>query len=172
MKGKMAIFNLVKKNEIWWQDLKRVKRINDKKVSWNWFKNEFKKEYLSKYYYEGKAKEFYELRLGSISMHEFCTKFLSLLRYVPYLNEEKPKIQIFLGCLPKFYKDKLEFDAPKTFYEAMRKAKLTCDQSKSKSENPYNFKRRDGSSFKRRDFNPFNKHKVSRKTPLRKNNQQ
>ena len=94
-----------------------------------------------------------------MSMHDFCTKFLSLLRYVPYLNEEKPKIQRFLGFLPKFYKDKLEFDAPKTLYEAMRKAKLTYDQSKSKSENPYNFKRRDASSFNRREFKPFNKHK-------------
>ena len=63
MKGKMAIFNLVGKANIWWQDLKREKQINDRKVSWNWFKKEFKKEYLSEYYYEGKAKEFYDLRL-------------------------------------------------------------------------------------------------------------
>ena len=82
MKEKMAIFNLVRKAEIWWQDLKREKRINDKKVNWKLFTNKFKREYLSEYYYEGKAKEFYELRLGSMSMHEFCTKFLSLLRYV------------------------------------------------------------------------------------------
>ena len=41
----------------------------------------------------------------------------------------------------------------------MRNSKLTYDQSKSKNENPYNFKKRDGSSFKRRDFKPSNKHK-------------
>ena len=45
----------------------------------------------------------------------------------------------------------------------MRKAKLTYDQSKTKTENPYNFKRRDGSSFKRREFKPFNKHKSFQK---------
>ena len=95
-----------------------------------------------------------------MSMHDFCTKFVSLLRYVPYLNEEKPKIQIFLGCLPNFYKDKLEFDELKTLYEAMRQAELTYDQSKSKSENPFNFKRRDGHGFKRREFKPFIKHKI------------
>ena len=172
MKGKLAIFNLVQKADIWWQDLKRAKSINDKKVSWNWFKKEFKMEYLSEYYYEGKAKEFYELRLGSMSMHDLCTKFLSLLRYVPYLNEEKPKIQRFLSSLPNFYKDKLEFDEPKTLYEAMRKDKLTCDQSKSKNENPFNFKRRDGNGFKRREFKLFNKHKSFWKIPLRANNQQ
>ena len=35
MKDKMAIFNPVGKAEIWWQDLKRAKRINDRKLSWN-----------------------------------------------------------------------------------------------------------------------------------------
>ena len=49
----------------------------------------------------------------------------------------------------------------------MRKAKLTYDQSKSKSENPYNFKRRDGSNFKRRDFEPFNKHKSFQKNTFK-----
>ena len=42
----------------------------------------------------------------------------------------------------------------------MRKAKLTYDQSKSKSENPFNFKRRDGNGFKKREFKPFNKHNI------------
>ena len=87
--------------------------------------------------------------------------------YVPYLNEEKPKIQRFLGCLPRFYKHKLKFDEPETLYEAMRKAKLTYDQSKSKSENHYNFKRRDGSSFKRRELKPFNKHKSFQKNTFK-----
>ena len=86
----MVILNLVRKDEIWWKDLKRAKKINNRKVSWNWFKKEFKRGYLSKYYYEGKAKDFYELRMGSMFMHNLCTKFLSLLRYVPYLNGEKP----------------------------------------------------------------------------------
>ena len=47
---------------------------------------------MSKQYYEERAKEFYELKLGSISMKELSNKFLSLLRYVPYIIDEKPKI--------------------------------------------------------------------------------
>ena len=101
-----------------------------------------------------------------MSMHDFCTKFLSQIRQVPYINGEKPKIQRFLGFFPRFYKDKIEFDEPKTLYEVMGKAKLTYDQSKSKSENPYNFKRRDINSFKRREFKPFNKHKSFQKKYL------
>jgi len=40
-------------------------------------------------------------------MKELCSKFLSLLRYVPYIIEEKPKVQRFLSCLPAAFKDKI-----------------------------------------------------------------
>ena len=39
---------------------------------------------MSEKYYEEQAKEFYDLRLGTMSMKELNSKFLSLLRYVPY----------------------------------------------------------------------------------------
>ena len=48
---------------------------------------------MSKQYYEERAKEFYDLRLGTMSMKELNSKFLSLLWYVPYIVDEKPKVQ-------------------------------------------------------------------------------
>ena len=57
-----------------------------------------------------------------MSMKELSSKFLSLLRYVPYVIEEKPKIQKYLSCFPTSFKDIIEFDNPKTFEEAMREA--------------------------------------------------
>jgi len=56
-------------------------------------------------------------------MKDFCSKFLSLLHYVPYIVEENPKIQRFLSCLLASYKDRIEFDNPKTLEEAMCKEK-------------------------------------------------
>ena len=56
-----------------------------------------------------------------MSMKELSSKCLSLLRYVPYIIDEKPKIQRFLNCLPTSFKDRIEFDNPKTLEEAMRK---------------------------------------------------
>jgi hypothetical protein len=53
----------------------------------------FKKQYLYEQYYEGKSKEFYELKLGNLTMKDLCSKLLSLLHYVPYIVDEKPKIQ-------------------------------------------------------------------------------
>ena len=88
----MAIYNISGKVDIWWQDLKRVKGIKEKGINWSTFKRYFKNKFLFERYYEERAKEFYELKLGSMTMKDLNSKFLSLLRYVPYLVDDKPKV--------------------------------------------------------------------------------
>ena len=84
----------------------------------------FQNKFLFKQYYEERAKEFYELKLGTMNMKELNSKFLSLLRYVPYIVDKKPKVQWFLSYLPYHIKDMIEYENPKTLEEAMRKANL------------------------------------------------
>jgi len=62
-------------------------------LRWHEFKRLFRKKYLSERYYDSKAKEFYELKIGSMTNEEYTTKFLELLRYVSYLKDEKTKVQ-------------------------------------------------------------------------------
>ena len=62
------------------EGLKRVKCIREKNINWSTFKKYFKKKFLSEQYYEERAKEFYELKLGTMNMKELNIKFLSLLR--------------------------------------------------------------------------------------------
>jgi hypothetical protein len=100
MKVRMTIYNLKGKTSIWWQDLKLAKGLKGKQMEWLDFKKYFKKQCLSESYYEIKTKEFYELRLGQMTMDDLINKFLELLRFVPYILEEKVKIQQFLSCLP------------------------------------------------------------------------
>lgn len=50
----MAIYNLTGKADIWWQDLKRIKSIKEKEVTWTMFKSLFKKKFLSEQYFEDK----------------------------------------------------------------------------------------------------------------------
>src|SRR6267378_3543923 len=100
LKARMAIYNLSGKADIWWQDLKQVKGIKEKNINWSTFKKYFKKKFLSEQYYEEQAKEFHELKLGTMNMKELNSKFSSLLRCVPYIVDEKPKVQHFLSCLP------------------------------------------------------------------------
>ena len=75
----MAIYNLTRKTDIWWKDIERVKNIKEKYVTWRSFKKYFKRKIVYKQYYEERDKEFYDLKLGSMSMKELSSKFLSLL---------------------------------------------------------------------------------------------
>lgn len=47
-----------------------------------------------------KTIEIHDLKLGQLTMEEHATKFMSLLRYVPYIREEKAKFQSFMSSLP------------------------------------------------------------------------
>jgi hypothetical protein len=72
----------------------------------------FQKKYLSEKYYDKKMQEFFELKLGSMTMDEYERRFLELLRYVGFIKDEKVKIQIFFSGIPSFYNDKIHFDEP------------------------------------------------------------
>jgi hypothetical protein len=76
--------------------------------------------------------EFFELRLGSMTMAEYEKKFLGLLKYVRFTSDEKVKIQRFLSGLPSFYKEKIKYDETKTLIEAIRKAKYLYEQGQGR----------------------------------------
>ena len=48
----MAIYNLIGKVDIWWQDIKRVKGIKENNINWSTFKKYFKNKFMSAQYYE------------------------------------------------------------------------------------------------------------------------
>eukprot|EP00253_Pinus_taeda_P009990 PITA_09990 len=67
-------------------------------------------------------------------MDEFITRFTSLLRYVPYIREEKAKVQRFISSLPAYMRERIEFDNPKSMDEVIRKARICYQQGKQKGE--------------------------------------
>jgi hypothetical protein len=76
--------------------------------------------------------EFFELKLGNMTMEEYEKKFLELVRYVGFIKDEKVKIQRFLSGIPSFYKDRIQFDEPRTLEEAIRKAKYLYEKNKGR----------------------------------------
>jgi hypothetical protein len=102
-KENIAIFNLNGGDSIWWKDLKDVKGLKESKLTWKQFEKYFRKAYLSKKYYDGKIKELHEHKLGNITMDDYSKRFLELLRYVPYLKDERERTQCFLSGLPQSY---------------------------------------------------------------------
>ena len=97
-------------------------------MEWSDFKKFFKNQYLSEIYYERKTKEFYELRLRKMTMDDLINKFLELLRFVPYIKEDKVKTQRFLIYLTQYYKDMIEYDNLKSLKKVFIKARMCYDQ--------------------------------------------
>ena len=86
--------------------------------------------YSSHRYYDGKAKELYEFKMRFMTNEEYTTKFLELLRYVPYLKDNKKKVQRFSNGLPLTFKDQIEYDEPRSQEEFIRNLKHCYEQSK------------------------------------------
>ena len=100
MKARISIYNLNGKAARWWRDLKHTNKDELREIRWSKFHNIFQEKYMSERFFDIKVKEFHELRMGSMNMDTFINIFLDLLHYVPYIKDEKEKIQQFLGCLP------------------------------------------------------------------------
>ena len=76
--------------------------------------------------------------MGSMTDEDYASNFLELLRYVPYIKEEKAKIKRFTSRLPIAFKDKIEFDEPRSLEEAIRKLKHCYEQLKHENETKLN----------------------------------
>ena len=55
--------------------------------------------------------------MGSMTVEKYTNRFLDILRYVPYLKEDKDKIQRFISGLPIAFKGMIEFDEPRSLDE-------------------------------------------------------
>jgi hypothetical protein len=123
LEAKIGTYHLHGKVSMWWDQLKQVEHVNESRITWKKFKKYFQKDYLSEHFYDKKMEEFFELRLGSMTMIEYEKNFLGLLKYVRFIGDEKVKIHRFLSGLLAFYKENIKYDEPTTFTKSIRKAK-------------------------------------------------
>ena len=93
MKAWLAIYNLNGKSARWWRDLKHTKKDELRKIRWDNFQKIFQEKYMAERFFDWKVKEFLELCMGFMTMDAFINIFLDLLHYVPYIKDEKVKIQ-------------------------------------------------------------------------------
>ena len=66
----------------------QVKHIDERKVTWREYKRYFQNKYLTKCYYDRKMKEFFELKIESMNIHEYERVFLELLNYFYFIKDE------------------------------------------------------------------------------------
>jgi len=136
LKARLAIFQLQGKATLWWEEVKIVKGVSERTITWEIFQKYFKERYLTECFYNEKAREFHDLQLGQQTMDEFINRFTSLLRNVPYIKEEKGKVQRFVSSLPLYIRERIEFDNPRTMDEAIYKARICYQQNKQKGDAP------------------------------------
>ena len=135
MNARLSIYNFNGKVARWWRDLEHTKKDELKEIRWDTFKKNFQEKYMSERFLDRKVKEFHKLRMGSMTMDAFINIFLDLLHYVPYIKEEKVKIQQFLGYLPPCFQDRIEFDMPKTLDTILHKSRLCYEHGQLRQEN-------------------------------------
>jgi hypothetical protein len=77
-------------------------------------------------------KEFFELKLGSMTIDEYECRFLELLKYVLFIREETVNIQRYLSGLPSSIGDNIQYDDPNTMEETIRREKCLHEQQREK----------------------------------------
>jgi hypothetical protein len=130
--GRISMYQLKGKESMWWDQFVQVQHIREKEVTWKEFKGYFKKKYMTKRYYYIMMKEFFELKLGSMTIDEYERSFLELLKYVPFIKDEAVKIQRYLSGLPPSMGEKIQYDNPKTMEETIRREKCLYEQQREK----------------------------------------
>ena len=100
--------------------------------------------------------EFFDLKMGSMTMDKYVKKFLDLLTYVDCLKDENIKIQRFLSGLPSFYRDVIQYDEPKSLKEEIRKAKHMYEKNKGKTyfRRSWKDKKQDNQNQRKKGFKP------------------
>jgi hypothetical protein len=60
---------------MWWDHLKKDKNLDEKRILWKQFKGYFEEKKIFEHCYERKMKEFFEIKLGSMTMEEYEKRF-------------------------------------------------------------------------------------------------
>ena len=72
-------------------------------------------------------KDFFELKLGIMTIDDYERIFLELLKYVTFIKDEQVKIQRYLSGMPSFISDKMQYDDPNTLEKTIRHTKCIYD---------------------------------------------
>ena len=115
--------------------MKHTKKDEVKEIIWINFYRIFQEKYMYEIFIKRKVKEFHELNMGSMTMDSFINRFLDLLHYVPCIKDKNVKIQHFSGCLPPNFRERIEFDMPKTIDTTLHKAILCYEHGQLRQEN-------------------------------------
>ena len=88
-------------------------------------------------------------------MEDLSNKFLYMLRFMPYIKEEKVRVQRFLICLSQSYKDRIEFENPKTLHKFLIKERLCFEKYKQRNDQAWKDKERENFNQRKKGLQPL-----------------
>jgi hypothetical protein len=101
-KAKIVIFQLRDSALNWWGNLERQLHLTPDTVSWELFEERFRRKYLPSYYEEQQVGAFHALVQGNRTVEEYEIRFMELVKYVSYMdNDQRQEEQFVYGLNPK-----------------------------------------------------------------------
>jgi hypothetical protein len=101
-KAKIAIFQLRDITLNWWGNLERQLHITPDIVSWELFEERVRRKYLPAYYEEQQVGAFHALVQGNRTVEEYEFRFMELVKYVSYMDNDQRQAEHFIyGLNPK-----------------------------------------------------------------------
>jgi hypothetical protein len=101
-KAKITIFYLRDNALNWWGNLERQLHLIPDTVSWELFEERFQRKYLPAYYREQHVGAFHALVQGNKTIEEYEIRFMELVKYVSYMDNDQRQVECFVyGLNPK-----------------------------------------------------------------------
>jgi hypothetical protein len=72
--------------------------------------------------------------MGQLTIDVYINEFLEMMRYFPYIKDEKVKLQRFISGLPQSYRDIIEFGDPNTLEYTIGKERYCYEKFKDKTK--------------------------------------
>ena len=72
--------------------------------------------------------------MGQMNSDEYVTNFLGLIRYVPYIKDEKVKIHRFISGMPMVFRYKIELLEPHTLKDVIKKLEHFYEKARHRLE--------------------------------------
>jgi hypothetical protein len=101
-KAKITIFQLRDRALNWWGNLEIQLHLTPDTVSWELFEERFRRKYLPAYYEGQQAGAFHALIQGNKTVEEYEIRFMELVKYVSYMDNDQRQAERFIyGLNPK-----------------------------------------------------------------------
>ena len=137
-KSKLAIFQLKGAALNWWGNQERQLHLTPDTVPWELFVEKFKGKYLPASYQEEQAGALHALVQRHLSVEEYEERFMELVKYVPYLDNDERQVERFVYGLNAKIRAQVRMWKPSSVAEAVDCARYTEEMLGAKPIRSFN----------------------------------